>query len=224
MAAVVDRKSECPHRRARVAAVRSRHQSLAHGSSHRWRVVCAARRAERKSAFHEDCVGDNEAMSSEEPIGSSPRLVVITGLPGSGKSTLASKLAPMLTAVRMCPDDWMTPSGVDLWDDAARARIEAFQLELTLDLLRGGRNVIIEWGVWTRSERDAIRRAARAVGAAVELRYTTAPVDELWRRIVQRDLEGNWGSRPIEREQLEEWTRLFEPPTDDEYLTYRSPG
>jgi hypothetical protein len=38
----------------------------------------------------------------------------------------------------MCPDDWMMASGIDLWDEAARARIEAFQADLSLELLRAG--------------------------------------------------------------------------------------
>jgi predicted kinase len=42
------------------------------------------------------------------------RLVVITGLPGSGKTTLAVELAASVPSVRMCPDDWMTASGIDL--------------------------------------------------------------------------------------------------------------
>ncbi len=42
------------------------------------------------------------------------RLVVITGLPGSGKTTLALDLAASLPAARMCPDDWMMASGIDL--------------------------------------------------------------------------------------------------------------
>ena len=148
------------------------------------------------------------------------RLVVITGLPGSGKTTLATALADSMPACRMCPDDWMTAAGIDLWDASSRARIEAFQLELSLDLLRAGQDVVIEWGVWTRAERDALRDAARSAGARVELRYVTADIDELWRRIVARDLEGRWGSRPITRAELDEWARRYEPPTQDEFAAY----
>jgi predicted kinase len=80
-------------------------------------------------------------------------------------------------------------SGINLWAESARAQIEAFQLALSLDLLRTGQNVVIEWGVWTRDERDALRDTARSIGAPVELRYVSADTDELWRRIVERDLD-----------------------------------
>jgi predicted kinase/GNAT superfamily N-acetyltransferase len=152
------------------------------------------------------------------------RLVVVTGLPGSGKTTLALGLAASMPAARMCPDDWMVASRIDLWDADARAHIEQLQLELALGLLRRGQNVVIEWGVWTREERDALREAARAVGAWVELRYVTAPVEELWRRIVERDREGKWGSRSITRAELEEWSRVYEPPSEAELATYDPPA
>lgn len=158
------------------------------------------------------------------PVHLRARLVVICGLPGSGKTTLAIDLARSMPAVRMCPDDWMAASGIDLWNSAARGRIEQVQLELALDLLRAGGSVVIEWGVWSRVEREALRDAARAVGAAVELRYVTAPIDELWRRIVERDLEGRWGSRSITRSELEEWWDAFEAPTEDELATYDAPA
>ena len=151
------------------------------------------------------------------------RLVVITGLPGSGKTTLALDLAASLPAARMCPDDWMMASGIDLWDTDARARIERFQWELALTLPSAGENVIVEWGVWTRDERDALGAAARVVGALVELRYVTAPVEELWRRIVERDLEGKWALRSITCAELNEWHGNYEVPTDEEVATYDLP-
>ena len=114
----------------------------------------------------------------------------------------------------------MMASGIDLWDESVRASIESFQLTLTLDLLRFGNHVVIEWGVWARAERDALRDAARSIGAPVELRYVSAEVDELWRRIVGRDSEGRWGSRSIRRHELDEWVKTYQPPTDDELATY----
>jgi predicted kinase len=148
------------------------------------------------------------------------RLLVLTGLPGSGKTTLATQLAASLPACRMCPDDWMMASRIDLWDEATRTRIEAFQADLSLELLRAGQNVVIEWGLWAQEERDALRNAGRMIGAQVELHYLTAEVDKLWKRIEKRDLEGRWGSRSIERHELDEWARRYEPPTDEEFRTY----
>ena len=156
------------------------------------------------------------------------RLAIITGLPGSGKTTLARTLATSMPASRMCPDEWMAASNIDPWDRSVRSRIEAFQLELTLDLLRSGKNVVIEWGVWAREERDTLRRAARSIGAAVDLHYVMADIDELWRRIVARGREGSGAARPIRRDEvrpiqrheLEEWFRIYEPPSDEEVADY----
>ena len=112
-----------------------------------------------------------------QPDGRSPgRLIVITGLPGSGKTTLATELALSMPAVRLCPDDWMMSSGIDLWAGSVRNRIEEFQLALALDLLRSGGNVVIEWGLWAREERDALRDAARSIGSPIELRHVRRPL------------------------------------------------
>lgn len=180
------------------------------------KAIVERARAEGPGASMDSVTADRDTVE----IG---RLAIITGLPGSGKTTLATELATAMPAVRMSPDEWMMSSGIELWNASIRDRIEQFQLDLTLDLLREGHNVVIEWGVWTREERDALRNAARAVGASVELHHVTAPVDELWRRIVKRDLEGRWASRSIRRHELEEWAEAYEEPTADELATYDPP-
>ena len=100
------------------------------------------------------------------------RFIVITGLPGSGKTTLARELANSMPASRMCPDEWMMTAGIDLWNERARCQIEACQLTVSLDLLREGRHVVIEWGLWTRSEREVIRNAAEAIGSPGRLSFS----------------------------------------------------
>jgi predicted kinase len=155
-------------------------------------------------------------MSERASGQTAPRLVLLCGLPGSGKSTLARQLAAELPAVRLCADDWMTQLAVDLFDEDTRARLEAQFWELAQQLLRLGQDVILESGFWHRSERDELRREARALGATVDLRYLDAPFDERWRRVEARNAEGGPGCAVITRDQLTSWLPLFEAPTHDE--------
>ena len=148
-----------------------------------------------------------------------PRLVIVCGLPGSGKTTLAKALEIRLHAVRFSPDDWMDALSLNLYDEESRAKIEALQWKLARQLLALGLTVIIEWGTWGRSERDALRLGARALGAAVELHYLTAPVDVLFDRIQRRGLE----DPPIQRDALSQWSEKFQAPTPEELALFDKP-
>jgi predicted kinase len=152
-----------------------------------------------------------------------PRLVLICGLPGAGKTTLARRLEHELPAVRLCPDEWLAGLGIDLFDEATRERLEALHWQLAQRLLRLGQSVILENGFWGRAERDARRLAARELGARVELRYLEVPPNELWRRIERRNTDPTWGAAPITREQLAAWERLFEAPDAAELALYDAP-
>jgi predicted kinase len=116
----------------------------------------------------------------------------------------------------MSPDDWMEALGFNLWDTAARGRIEALQWQITRDLLVQGISVVIEWGTWARVERDALRLGARELGASVELRYLDVDLEKLWNRVSGRQME----DPPMTRADLEQWFTQFEVPGRDEQALF----
>ncbi|GAB3749645.1 P-loop nucleotide/nucleoside kinase family protein [Microlunatus parietis] len=150
-------------------------------------------------------------------------LHLICGLPGAGKTTLAKKLAAVTGAVRLCPDEWLADLEIDLYDEPARDRLERRLVRLATELLTAGLSVILEYGFWSRLERDRLRDLARELGVRVELHAIVLPVDELWSRIERRNTSGEWRAAPITRAHLDAWARLFEAPTADELALYDAP-
>lgn len=149
----------------------------------------------------------------------SARLIIVCGLPGSGKTTLAKALESSLRAIRFSPDEWLEALSLDVYDEQRRGKIEALQWKLCQELLARGHIAIIEWGTWGRSERDALRLGARALGAAVELHYLSAPADVLFSRIQCRDAE----NPAIERDALSRWCEIFQVPTPEEIALFDEP-
>jgi Predicted kinase len=142
-------------------------------------------------------------------------LHLICGLPGSGKTTLARRLETEGAGLRLSPDEWMLALGYNLYDKQPRARIEQLQWDLAQQLLAKGVSVILENGFWSRQERKTYREIAGSLGAQTRLHYLAVPIDELKRRIIERNESAPAGA-VVDPDDLRVWARVFQAPTEDE--------
>lgn len=127
-----------------------------------------------------------------------------------------------LDAVCLSADGWMRALGADLWDQAMRAKVESLQWSLAKELLLRGETVAVDWGMWSRAERDRLRGWCREHAVAVELRVLDAPIEELWRRVDARN--GGPGETTITRGHLEMFARdLFDAPPPEEQALFDDP-
>jgi predicted kinase len=155
----------------------------------------------------------------------SSTLYLTCGLPGSGKTTLAKQLEQSAAALRLTGDEWLQElfphmSTVEAETGPFRSRVERLQWLTAARALELGCNVVVDWGVWARTERDVFRVAARAVGARVVLCLLDPPLDELWARVSSRNAERPFGTFEMTRADLLRWSELFQRPTADELALY----
>ncbi len=129
---------------------------------------------------------------------------------------LARRLAVERDAQRFTKDEWVLALGGDLYDEQLRVRVEAQLIELAFELLAAGRSCILDFGLWSREERDALRLRARAQGVRVELHVLEAELDELVRRAAKRYSDAPHTTAEISAEQLAIWASSFETPSDAE--------
>src|SRR5438132_12390545 len=87
----------------------------------------------------------------------------------------------------------------------------------SLDLARAvsaavGVNVVLDFGVWGKDERSALRALAASVGATSELVYLQVDEEEQWRRVRPRSLSDAATTFGMTKADLERWRRIFQPP------------
>lgn len=148
------------------------------------------------------------------------RLILMCGLPGAGKTTLAVKLAKDRNAVRLTKDEWLWNIGASPWDRSTSEKMEEELWRLAQEILGLGLSVVLDFGLWARVERDEMRSAARSLGVGVELHYLDVPVDELCRRIEERNAAPPWNKGPISRDDLDEWIAIFQVPDAEELALF----
>lgn len=146
-----------------------------------------------------------------------PTLFVMVGLPAAGKTTIARQIEVERSALRLTPDEWMIPLFGDSEAGGRRDVLEGRFVWLATRALGAGIDVILDFGVWSKDERSALRFLAREAGAACELWYVTASHDEQLQRMAARRV-GNQPNQTfdISGEALLRYRARFEAPDSAE--------
>jgi predicted kinase len=119
-------------------------------------------------------------------------------------------------ALRLTKDEWVKALYGHENPSSAQAVIEGRLIEIGLRALELGNNVVIDYGLWSREERSALRQAAADLGAMVQLCYFELTAAEQRRRLDQRQAEAPHTTWPMSDEELADWAAHFSIPTAGE--------
>jgi predicted kinase/streptomycin 6-kinase len=156
-----------------------------------------------------------ERRPSPEPADARPepaKLLLMVGLPGAGKTTRAEELAAAHRALRLTPDEWM----ISLFDgsqpDGKRDLLEGRLIALALQALRLGTSVVLDFGLWSRDERSALRWLATSAGASCQVIYLPVDKDVQRTRIARRQASAPHETFPMTEADLDKWRKQFQAP------------
>lgn len=157
-----------------------------------------------------------EALVSVKGMMRRPILFLTIGLPCTGKTTAARRIETEHRALRLTKDEWVKALyGPDNPRPAGDV-IEGRLIQIALRALELGTNVVIDYGLWSRDERSALRQAAADRDARVEMRYFELSPAEQRRRADRRQAEAPHTTWPMSDSELAEWAAAFEIPTRGE--------
>lgn len=128
-----------------------------------------------------------------------PKVLIMCGKICSGKSTYAEKLKLENKAVILSVDELT----LALFENQAGEKLDFYVEKLkeyffkkSLDMVEAGADVILDWGFWTKKERDYAREFYDSRNISYQFYYMNVGIDEWKKRISKRNQE-------IKREQLE---------------------
>jgi predicted kinase len=139
-------------------------------------------------------------------------LILMVGLPAAGKTTRAKELAATHQALRLTPDHWMIPLFGDNMADGKRFVLEGRLISVALQALRLGTSVVLDYGLWARDERSALRWLAQASGAACQVVYLPVEKDVQLTRIARRQETAPHDTFSMTEADVDQWRTQFQVP------------
>jgi predicted kinase len=136
----------------------------------------------------------------------------MVGLPGAGKTTRARGLAAAHRALRLTPDEWMVSLFGDSNADGKRDALEGLLIAVALQALRLGTSVVLDFGLWSRDERSALRWLAASAGATCQVIYLPVDRDIQRARIAHRQATEPHTTFPMTGADIDRWRTQFQAP------------
>lgn len=145
-----------------------------------------------------------------------PTLLLTVGLPCCGKTTAARQFEAEHAALRLTKDEWMKALYGAENPSAASDVIEGRLISIALRALTLGVNVALDFGLWSRDERSALRYAGTQAGATVVMWYAPITLEEQRRRNPIRLATDPGTTWPMSDTELLTWAASFDVPTPGE--------
>jgi predicted kinase len=149
------------------------------------------------------------------PSGAAATMLLMVGLPGAGKTTRARELAAVYRALRLTPDHWMIPLFGDSMAGGKRFVLEGRLISVALQALRLGNSVVLDYGLWGRDERWALRWLARSAGAACQVVYLPVDKNVQLSRIAHRQAMAPHQTFPMSEADVDRWAADHWPSCTD---------
>lgn len=150
------------------------------------------------------------------------KVIMTCGKICSGKSTYARRLRDSHKAVILSVDEiTLALLGQHAGDklDEYVEKLERYLFDKSLEIVSTGINVILDWGFWTKAERDYAREFYKSHGIESEFHYICIS-DEQWRKRIEKRnsevLSGELEAYLVDENLAVKFEAIFEEPDSSE--------
>lgn len=150
------------------------------------------------------------------------KLIAICGKICSGKTIYANKLKNEVNGIILSTDEITSKlfdNNLGENHDDMCLKINSYLLDKSIELVNVGTNVILDWGFWTKKDRDRIKDICNKNNINLEFHYIDLS-DELWEEQIKirndKVLKGLNNSYYVDEGLKNKLLNLFEVPLSDE--------
>lgn len=150
------------------------------------------------------------------------KVYILCGKICSGKSTYSQQLRKDKKAVILSVDDiTLTLLGQNGGDtlDVYVEKLEQYFFQKSVEIVETGINVILDWGFWTKSERDFAKEFYGSRGIEYEFHYISISDEEWYSRLDKRNndvLEKKSDAYYVDEGLVQKFKSIFEIPGKEE--------